>query len=145
MKRRTYTKEEQAILQKNPYTFKVTDNSLFFTAEFKRSFWASYQAGETPRTILRDRGYDLKMFTQSAIDSLTHRIKMEATSGKGFREGPATQRQRPAAQAEDAISGELMLPTPENMQRIWNEVAYLRQQVEFIKKVRPAVTEEIDG
>lgn len=143
MKRRGYTKEEQAVLRKNPNTYKVTDKSLFFTAEFKRSFWASYQAGETPRTILRDRGYDPELFTQSAIDSLVHRIKKEAASGEGFREGPSNQ--RPAAQADRTMAEAQMMPTPENMQRIWNEVVYLRQQVEFIKKIRPAVTEEIDG
>lgn len=143
MKRRVYTKEEQAVLRKNPNTFKVTDKSIFFTAEFKRSFWASYQAGETPRTILRDRGYDPELFTQSAIDSLVHRIKKEAASTEGFREGPSNL--RPAAKRDKAPAEELMMPTPENMQRIWNEVVYLRQQVEFIKKVRPVVSEEIDG
>ena len=34
-----YTKKDKQILKKNQYTFKVTDNKLYFTAEFKKVFW----------------------------------------------------------------------------------------------------------
>ena len=62
-----YTKNEIRILKKNPYTFKVTENKLYFTAEFKKAFWTKYQAGMAPRKILEELGYDLKMFEQKQM------------------------------------------------------------------------------
>ena len=77
-----YTKKEMKELLKNPYTLKVTKNQLSHTAEFKKVFWTKYQAGESPRKILTDLGYDINMFEQKRIDSLVQRIKKQALSGK---------------------------------------------------------------
>lgn len=41
---RTFTEEQIKKLKKNPYTFKLTKNKLYFTAKFKEDFWISYQA-----------------------------------------------------------------------------------------------------
>lgn len=61
---RTFTEEQIKKLKKNPYTFKITKNKLYFTAKFKEDFWISYQAGNAPRKVMQDLGYDLSMFTQ---------------------------------------------------------------------------------
>ena len=52
--RRKYTAKEKQLLEKNPYTLKVTDHQLMFTAEFKSEFWKRYEAGMGPREILTD-------------------------------------------------------------------------------------------
>ncbi|MCI9486466.1 MAG: hypothetical protein HFI64_05685 [Lachnospiraceae bacterium] len=39
-----YTAREMKLLKANPYTFKVTKNKLYFTIEFKETFWTAYQA-----------------------------------------------------------------------------------------------------
>ena len=82
-----YTKKEMKILEDNPYTLRVTKNKLSHTAEFKKIFWTKYQAGESPRKILTDLGYDPNMFGQKRIDSLVQHIKKQALSGNGFSEG----------------------------------------------------------
>lgn len=46
-----YTVKQMKLLAANPYTFKVTKHKLFFTIEFKETFWTSYQAGYAPRNI----------------------------------------------------------------------------------------------
>ena len=38
----TYTPEQIAMLEKNPYTFKVTQRGLSFTLEFKQFFIAKF-------------------------------------------------------------------------------------------------------
>ena len=53
-----YTKKQQKELEKNPYTYKVTENKLFFTKEFKKVFWIKYNAGMSPRAIIKELGYD---------------------------------------------------------------------------------------
>lgn len=89
-----YTTKEMKLLKSNPYTFKVTKNKLYFTIEFKEAFWTAYQAGMAPRKILEDLGYDLKIFGQKQIDSMVQRIKKQAQSGNGFRQGENRTRRK---------------------------------------------------
>ena len=122
-----YTKKEIKKLLNNPYTLKVTKHQLAHTAEFKRVFWTKYQAGETPRKILTDLGYDVNMFGQKCIDSLVQRIKKEALSGKGFIEGSNRTKRIKIVSNEDF--------TPESFTQMQHEVLYLKQEVEFLKKI----------
>lgn len=127
-----YTAKEMKILKANPYTFKVTKKKLYFTAEFKEIFWTGYQAGTAPRKLLEDMGYDLVMFSQKQIDSLVQRIKKQAQSGYGFTQGEKRTRRRKdeTVNTENILSG-----SPNITAQIWNEVKYLRQEVEFLKKI----------
>lgn len=121
---REYTAKEKKILSSNPYTFKVTDHKLLFTVDFKEAFWKSYQAGVAPRQILHDLGYDVEIFNQKQIDSLVQHIKKQAKN-KNFTEGENRIRRNKSVISETDISSE----------QIWNEVKYLRQEVEFLKKI----------
>ena len=122
-----YTKKELKELNDNPYTLKATKNKISHTAEFKRIFWTKYQAGMSPRKILEELGYNPKMFEQKRIDSLVQRIKKQALSGNGFTEGTnRTKRMR-------IISNEEF--TPESFTQMQHEVLYLKQEIEFLKKI----------
>ena len=127
-----YTAREMKLLKANPYTFKVTKNKLYFTIEFKETFWTAYQAGMAPRKILEDLGYDLEMFGQKQIDSMVQSMKRQAESRNGFRQGENRTRRK-----KDELSiqeGEAAQPK-ETLETILNEVKYLRQEVEFLKKI----------
>ena len=120
------------LLKANPYTFKVTKSKLYFTIEFKETIWTAYQAGMAPRKILEDLGYDLEMFGQKQIDSMVQRMKRQAESRNGFRQGENRTRRK-----KDELSiqeGESVQPK-EALETILNEVKYLRQEVEFLKKI----------
>ena len=129
---REYSTKEKKLLEANPYTFKVTKNHLFFTSEFKEAFWTAYKAGMAPRKIIEDLGYDLSIFGQKQIDSITQRIKAQAFSPSGFRQGIDRTRRK---------KNELLIPksTDEEQQpvlkAIYNELAYLRQEVDFLRKI----------
>lgn len=125
-----YTPKQIKKLEANPYTLKVTKNKLYFTIKFKEDFWINYQAGNAPRKILSDLGYDLEYFGQKQIDSIVQRIKKEALSGNGFREGENRERRIPmkATNREE-------LSSPQSIERMQNEILYLRQEVEFLKKI----------
>lgn len=125
-----YTPKQVKELKSNPYTLKVTKNKLYFTIKFKEDFWISYQAGNAPRKILTDFGYNLECFGQKQIDSIVQRVKKEALSGNGFTEGENRQRRVPMnATAEEELS------SPQSIERMQNELLYLRQEVEFLKKL----------
>ena len=127
---KNYTEKEKRKLEKNPYTFKVKEHKLYFTAKFKEDFWTRYQAGFAPRKIMSDLGYDLGMFTQKQIDNYVQRIKREALSENGFSEGENRTRRMPM-KAPD-IQEKAEYPSLERMQ---NELLYLRQEVDFLKKI----------
>lgn len=71
-----YTPKQIKELKANPYTLNVTKNKLYFTAKFKEDFWISYQAGNAPRKILLDFGYNLEYFGQKQIDDIVQRISV---------------------------------------------------------------------
>lgn len=130
-----YTTKEMKALKANPYTFKVTKYKLYFTVEFKKAFWTAYQAGMTPRNILEDFGYDLSIFSQKQIDGIVQNIKRQALDINGFTEGEnRSGRTRTGA----VLSEDTPDVSPESMDRIWNEVKYLRQEVDFLKKILKA-------
>ena len=132
---REYTAKQTKELKANPYTLNVTKNKLYFTIKVKKDFWTSYQAGNAPRKILKDFGYNLDYFEQKQIDSLVQRIKHQALSGNGFTEGENRQKRvSMKATLEDELS------SPQSIERMQNELLYLRQEVEFLKKIVVADT-----
>ena len=125
-----YTSKQIKELEKNPYVFRVTKHKLYYTAKFKEDFWVSYQAGNAPRKILTDFGFDLNIFGQKQIDSLVQHIKKQALSGNGFTEGEKRTKRVPMKATE-----EIELSSPQSIERMQNELLYLRQEVEFLKKI----------
>ena len=124
-----YSTKQIKQLMANPYTLRVTKNKLYFTKEFKRDFWVSYQAGNAPRKILTDFGYDLTCFEQKQIDSIVQRIKKQALSGEGFREGENREK-RVRLKAMEEPEG-----NSHSIEHMQHELLYLRQEVEFLKKI----------
>lgn len=122
-----YTQKQIKELKTNPYTFQVDDKRIFFTIEFKKIFWTRYQAGISPRTIFKELNYNLDYFGQKQIDSIVQRVKKEALAGE-FTEGYARNNRMKISKPPDDI-------TPQNIKQIQNELLYLRQEVDFLKKV----------
>ena len=122
-----YTQKQIKELKKNPYTFQVDEQRIFFTVEFKKIFWRKYQAGMSPRAIFKELDYSLDYFGQKQIDSIVQRIKKEAMAGE-FTEGYSRNNRMKIKESEEDIS-------PQNIKQIQNELLYLRQEGDFLKKV----------
>lgn len=122
-----YTQKQIKELKQNPYTLQVDDKRIFFTIEFKKIFWAKYQAGISPRAIFKELDYNLEYFGQKQIDSIVQRIKKEAIAGE-FTEGYSRNNRMKIKEPEGDIS-------PQNIKQMQHELLYLRQEVEFLKKV----------
>ena len=72
----------------------------------------------------------LKFNEQKQIDSLVQRIKKQALSGNGFTEGE-NRTKRVVMKTTDEIE----LSSPQSIERMQNELMYLRQEVQFLKKI----------
>ena len=122
-----YTQKQIKELKANPYTLQVSDKRIFFTIEFKKVFWTKYQAGMSPRAIFKELNYNLDYFGQKQIDSIVQRVKKEAMSGE-FTEGYQRFKRMKIKEPE-------LLNSEQTLQQMQHEMLYLRQEVEFLKKV----------
>ena len=138
MTTKRFTKKEIEVLKENPFTHRVTENIICFTIEFKELFWSYYQSGLQPMAIFARMGYDPNILGERRIGNISHRIRKTILSGKGF----------------DTSYGPKPKPRPKNYDEMLPEVAiasrtyelkYLRQEVEFLKKLYALETRKKQG
>ena len=83
-KRSSFGLYEIALLKKNPYTHEERARQISFTVEFKRTFWARYQAGEYIPAIFESLGYDPEILGIARMYSLASNLKKCAAGGREF-------------------------------------------------------------
>lgn len=130
MNRNKFTKREIQLIKNNPYTYKVTESQIFYTKEFKEEFWRRYQAGESPRSIVEALGYDPDMIGQYRINGLQINIQKQAKRPEGFTEGKGRRKSR-----KPELYDVEHHPSDETIIKMQHELLYLRQEVEFLKKI----------
>lgn len=128
MSTRCFNKDEIEKLKANKYTYSVTPNTISFTIAFKIEFWNRYQRGELPRDIVTDLGYDPEMLGAVRISGLVGMIRKQAEENN-FRQG-----QHGAVSAHSDYS---QIPDDQKIAAMENELYYLRQEIEFLKKIHP--------
>jgi len=136
MSKKTFSEQEIRRLKKNPYTHKVTAKTIRFTVAFKEEFWQRYQSGDAPTQIIKALGYDEEMFGVHRIEGILINIKRQAISSTGFYEGHCRPKRRATVEYYESV------PTPKALALMQNELIYLRQEVEFIKKNMQADNEQ---
>lgn len=129
MSKKVFTNEEIEMLRSNPYTYTVTPHILSFTKEFKELFWKEYQAGAVPRQILEQYGYPAEVLGKERIWGIAHVIKKQYYSEEGLHEG-SLQRKK-SSDDSPATAQEALI-------KLQHEMEYLKQEVEFLKKISSA-------
>lgn len=117
---------EMAVLKENPYTYEVRQKQISFTAEFKEIFWTRYQTGEYIPGIFESLGYDPNILGIGRMYGLAANLRKCAAEGREFTSGYT---KRASKETKAARKSE---PNTTAMQ---HELTYLRQQVEFLKKI----------
>lgn len=87
--KKQFTPEEIRHLRANPYTRCVTADTISYTLAFKEAFWAlCLQWVHPDRAAFRKPGYNTgKSWASSRVHNTTKRIRREAKSLEGLREG----------------------------------------------------------
>ena len=125
-KNSSFSVYEIAVLRENPYTHEVRQKQISFTAEFKEIFWSRYQAGEYIPGIFESLGYDPNILGIGRMYSLAANLRKCAAEGRAFTSGYT---RRASKGTKEVGKSE---PDTTVMQ---HELTYLRQQVEFLKKI----------
>ena len=72
--KKKFTPEELKHLQANPYTLRVTANSISYTLAFKEAFWALSLQGYTGTAAFRKLGYNPDVLGFERIHSQNLRL-----------------------------------------------------------------------
>ena len=124
---KTFTEEELKILCSNPYVKSATAKMVRFTVAFREEFWRCYsEEHQSSRKIVTDLGFDPAMLGQKRIDGILIHIREQVRSGEGFHDVRKIQ--------ESKRSQDEQLPPSKAILTMQHKLAYLEQEVEFIKK-----------
>ena len=127
--KRAFTESEQKQLKRNPYTYQVTAQEIHFTAEFKQAFWDLYRSGTSAVLAVQKLGYDIELLGKERIRGIRSAVQRQALSPEGFRTGYKPYRKRRRQESMEA------LPPDQTLKRMQGEITYLRQEMEFLKKL----------
>ena len=128
MSKKPFTAEEIIILRQNPFTYKVTNSTLSFTKEFKELFITEYNAGVIPRQILANHGYDPEILGDRRIWGISQHLRAQYEEAGGSFSGCSTVSRR-------AKNPDKLLSEKDELKRLRLEVDYLKQEIEFLKKI----------
>ena len=144
MSKQEFTEEQVAAIAANPYTYRVTNKQIAFTQEFKEQFWLLYCKGVSSWNIMELLGYDADALGTIRIGGIQRHIRNEYGQENGFHSG--RKGKRPTAGGSNAVEAVVSSTAtrPKNTQELiadmQHEIKYLRQELEFLKKISLAKT-----
>ena len=106
-----------------------SDDTNVKTVIFKDFSWR----GTSPRKILEDHGFDISIIGERRIWSISNHIRTEYKKYGEFHEG-YRPRSVPAADASDD-TGSKNNSDADKIKQLQQEVDYLKQEMEFLKKI----------
>ncbi|MBQ6503366.1 MAG: hypothetical protein IJI57_05585 [Flexilinea sp.] len=125
-----FTPEQMDILAANKFTAKVNRRQIIFKLEFKNLFLSRYEQGYTSVEIFESCGYDPKILGRNRIYGFARRLRELVESGRPLTEDYS----KALAKAPVNIDYNTM-PSQLSVSAMQRELIYLRQQVEFLKKI----------
>ena len=119
-----FSPEQIEELSKHPDVKQVTKKRIYFTEAFKQRAANLLDQGMTFKDILIESGIDPEVLGNSRINSLKNKIKNHIVHDQSFED-----RRKYNGYRQPAGSNPLR-----RIQELENEVAFLTQEVEFLKK-----------
>ena len=141
--KRLFTQEEITLLEKNIYTYKVNESMIKFTDDFRDDFWRLYLTDMSVKEIFRTLGYNPELLGTKRIDGFVFNLRKELlTDEQRLNSISITSKvRRPPSDTKYSD-----MKSKEAIKSMEIELAYLRQEIDFIKKlyslIPPQATEE---
>ena len=131
MARKPLNAEEIAELRSNPYVAKVTGNMISFTPEFKRMAYDQITSGKTMREVFEEHGIAPEILGDSRIWGFAEKLRAKAEREEGFTDLREQNMRKPAKETKEQT-------LKARVEQLEHELAYTRQEVEFLKKIHTA-------
>jgi hypothetical protein len=133
MSKKRFTEEQIFDLKGNPNVERVSKLSVSFTEDFKRTAYGELLSGKAMWQIFKDHGIDTDALGPVRVLKFQQFIRMCAQRGDGFKNLRNTWRGEKIGNDESIAV--------KRVKSLENEVAYLRQVVEFLKKIQQGASE----
>ena len=134
MSKKTHTnplsKREIEQLRINPYVASVTANTVRFTEDFKALVYDKKLKGISVAETMRRCGIDPDMLGMSRVEGFRYTLNKKAKQQNNFADGRSENCRRPPRRGEETVE--------QRVRNLENELAYTRQEVEFLKKLQAA-------
>jgi len=124
------TEQEIEELRNNPYTEYVTAATVRFTEGFKQLAYEQRTRGIPVSETMRKCGIDPAMLGYHRVEGFRRSLNKKAMIGSGFTDGRKNNYRRPRKTGGETVD--------ERIRQLENELAYTRQEVEFLKKLQAA-------
>lgn len=131
MPKKPFNQEEIAKLRENPYVACIKPDMIFFTPEFKRMAYEQLADGKLARRIFEEHGIDPNILGDSRIWGFANKLRKSAARKEDFADLRGHNSRKPAKE-----TGEQTLSA--RVEQLEHELAYTRQEVEFLKKIHTA-------
>ncbi len=134
MSKKTHTnplsQREVDRLRKNPYVASVSTNTVRFTEAFKKLAYDNKCRGIPVSETMRNNGIDPSVLGESRVDGFSHQLNKKAKQENGFADRRSENYRRLPRSGEETME--------QRIRQLENELAYTRQEVEFLKKLQAA-------
>jgi len=127
-KRRSLSKEQIEELQKSPHILFVSEKTISYSAKFKEHVYNEYQAGKSYETILIEAGIDPDLLGARRLNSLRTMVQSEGKREAGFTDKNSRLPPR-------TLSAKVAKTNTAKIARMEHELAYTRQELEYLKKI----------
>ncbi len=133
MSNKLFTEEEVIALKTSPYVESVSKRSVAFTPEFKQIAYDELCNGKEMKRIFEEHGIDTAALGHSRVNGFREKVDIAANREEGF----ANLRKQRCKKADCSAEVKLEL----RVRQLEHELAYAKQEVEFLKKIQQADTE----
>lgn len=125
-----FTREQVEHLKTNHYVKSVSASTIRFTEEFKRYFYQKHKSGVSSRQIFLECGIDPDVLGASRVEGFRYTVNKYAKREEGFSDKRKSNRRRPPQFEEQTLE--------DRIRHLEHDLAYTRQEVEFLKKTQMA-------
>lgn len=129
-----FTEAEVIELRQNSYVEKVSTSSITYTESFKEFFILKHHQGIQPMEIFRSAGFNPTLLGSSRISNASSRWRKQAMRESGLKDTRKENSGRPKTRN---------LSEAEELKLLKNQVAYLKAENDFLKKLEQAEREAI--
>lgn len=129
--RKDLTPEEIAELRENPWIDSVKGQHISYSEDFKKEAFRELMDGKSMHTIFFEHGINPDVVGDGRIYVLTCRLRKRSDSEEGFKDLRANNQRKPAKPSKEQTLAA-------RVNELEHELAYTRQEVEFLKKIHLA-------
>ena len=131
MSKKELNAEEIAELRECPFVSSIISGRITFTPEFKHMAYSQLINGKSMREIFEENGIDPEILGNSRIWGFSEKLRKKADREGGFEDQRSQNSRKPAKGTKEQ---ELAA----RVDQLEHELAYTRQEVEFLKKIHLA-------